>query len=104
MGRRNVSNVPAQSLVMLNDPFVIEQSKRWGDKIAKRSDFNEDQKITFMFESAIGRPPTPTQMEQIKKFLNRQEKLYGSKNHTDPRIWTDYGHMLFNMKEYIYLN
>ncbi len=29
MGRRNVSNVPAQALALLNDPLVISQAKLW---------------------------------------------------------------------------
>jgi hypothetical protein len=32
MGRRNVTNVPAQSLTMMNDPFVVEQSRVWAKK------------------------------------------------------------------------
>ena len=29
VGRRNVSNVPAQALILLNDPFVDEQALAW---------------------------------------------------------------------------
>src|SRR5213078_908984 len=29
IGRRNVSNVPAQALILMNDPFVVAQAKRW---------------------------------------------------------------------------
>jgi len=32
MGRRNVTNVPAQSLALMNDPFVAEQAARWARK------------------------------------------------------------------------
>ena len=32
MGRRNVSNVPAQALILLNDPFVIEQARLWAEQ------------------------------------------------------------------------
>jgi hypothetical protein len=28
-GKRAQSNVPAQSLILMNDPFVIEQAKAW---------------------------------------------------------------------------
>ena len=30
IGRRSVSNVPAQALILMNDPFVVEQAKRVG--------------------------------------------------------------------------
>jgi hypothetical protein len=29
IGRRNVSNVPAQALILMNDPFIAEQSRVW---------------------------------------------------------------------------
>ena len=33
MGRRNVSNVPAQALTLMNDPFVIGQARLWADRV-----------------------------------------------------------------------
>ena len=32
VGRRNVSNVPAQALILLNDPFVHEQAAVWAER------------------------------------------------------------------------
>ena len=29
MGRRNTSNVPAQALILMYDPFVIDQAEAW---------------------------------------------------------------------------
>ncbi len=34
VGHRNVSNVPAQALILLNDPFVIEQARHWAQTYA----------------------------------------------------------------------
>ena len=33
IGRRNISNVPAQALILMNDPFVSEQAKLWARQI-----------------------------------------------------------------------
>ena len=30
VGRRTVSNVPAQALILMNDPFVHQQAEAWG--------------------------------------------------------------------------
>ena len=32
VGRRNVSNVPAQALILMNDPFVAEQAEKWANR------------------------------------------------------------------------
>ena len=36
MGRRNVSNVPAQALTLMNDPFVVQQARLWADRVLRR--------------------------------------------------------------------
>ena len=33
IGRRSISNVPAQALTMLNNPLVIQQSRRWAERL-----------------------------------------------------------------------
>ena len=30
-GRRHTTNVPAQALALMNDPFVVDQAGRWAD-------------------------------------------------------------------------
>src|SRR5712671_2463631 len=38
MGRRNVSNVPAQALILMNDPFIVEQAKTWSQRTPANTD------------------------------------------------------------------
>ena len=33
IGRRNVSNVPAQALILMNDPFVVGQTELWAKRL-----------------------------------------------------------------------
>ena len=40
MGRRNVSNVPAQALILMNDPFVVEQAKLWSQRMSANTKRN----------------------------------------------------------------
>src|SRR5205085_11779883 len=37
-GRRDVTNVPAQALALLNDPFVLAQADLWAAKLIARLD------------------------------------------------------------------
>jgi len=36
-GRRSQSNVPAQALALMNDPFVIEQAAKWAERVRGES-------------------------------------------------------------------
>ncbi|HEX7899494.1 MAG TPA: DUF1549 and DUF1553 domain-containing protein, partial [Planctomycetota bacterium] len=81
MGRRNVSNVPAQALVMRNHPFVHEQAAIW----AKR-----DPAVPEMFRAAFHRAPTPGELAAAEEFLKTGTKA-------------DLAHALFQAKEFIFI-
>ena len=101
-GRRNVTNVPAQSLTLLNDPFVQDQASRWAQSI-DREDF--DQAVKEIYLSAFSRIPTSAEIENAKQFFIDQKEIYLHEGETpsDDTLWTDFCHSVFNMKEFIYL-
>lgn len=65
VGRRDVTNVPAQSLTMLNSEFVIGLSEKWAGAVAGEP----VTRIRTMFETALGRPPTASELEAAKTFV-----------------------------------
>ncbi len=102
MGRRSVSNVPAQSLILMNDPFVVDQAKRWAERL--QTEFaTTDDRLDVMFQQAMACPPTQHQLERSKAFLESQAAMYGT-TADDLRVWTDLCHTVMNMKAFIYLN
>jgi hypothetical protein len=110
MGRRNVSNVPAQALVLLNDPLVAELSGKWGERcvqsIAASQTPSESvtiaDRVTWMYVSGFGRTPTKQEMDVAFAFLTSQAKK--QKITTDaPELWASFAHALVNTKEFIFL-
>src|SRR5207248_3696797 len=55
IGRRSVSNVPAQALTLLNNPFVLEQAKLWAQRALADQDRPAHDRIARLYESAFGR-------------------------------------------------
>jgi hypothetical protein len=101
IGKRSVSNVPAQALTLMNNPFVLEQAKVWGKRVLADKGLSVEQRIAKMFETALARPPTAQERADIAAFVAEQARLYGTVD--DPRVWADVGHVLFNVKEFIFL-
>src|SRR5439155_2298550 len=56
MGRRSVSNVPAQALTMMNNPFVKEQAELWAKRALADKGLTTAQRIDALYLSAFGRP------------------------------------------------
>jgi hypothetical protein len=70
VGRRDVTNVPAQSLTLLNDPFLIEQAQHWADRIlAATPGASEAGRLRAFFESGLNRPPTDLELAGTGDFL-----------------------------------
>lgn len=99
-GRRSKSNVPAQALTMMNDPFVIGQAKIIADNLLALPDRMTNQKIALMVERVHGVVPNDQQIQKLHDFLDAQAKAYGKE---DSRAWADLAHALLNMKAFYFL-
>lgn len=70
VGRRDVTNVPAQSLTLLNDPFLIDQAGHWAMRMLEATKgVDEGARISALFESALNRPPGKAELAGAKDFL-----------------------------------
>ncbi len=101
MGRRNVSNVPAQSLILMNDPVVVEQAKRWAERVLKQGS-NVEANIVWMYESAFARQPTEREKQMAMEFLGVLPAESNAGAITVER-WGHFAHVLMNTKEFIFL-
>jgi cytochrome c553 len=107
MGRRSVSNVPAQALILMNDPFVVQQAELWAKRvIADKALATPEQRIERMYQSAFSRPPSDDERLAAIEFLQTQATelgVAGEKWRDDSRVWADLAHVLVNVKEFIYV-
>ncbi|MBY0527502.1 MAG: PSD1 and planctomycete cytochrome C domain-containing protein [Gemmataceae bacterium] len=102
IGRRSVSNVPAQALALMNNPFVVQQADTWAKRVLAEPNLAPKQRVTRMYEMAFGRPPSEAELNDTLEFLEEQGKQYGKGN--EAKAWSDLGHVLFNVKEFIFVN
>jgi hypothetical protein len=92
VGRRQVSNVPAQALILMNDPFVHQQAEVWAKRVLA-SPGTTDERVRGMYLCAFGRPPTDAEVSACRAFVDGK----------DAKAWADLAHTLFNVKEFIFV-
>ncbi len=98
LGRRDATNVPAQSLTFLNDPFIIESAQSWSRRLdAQQSDA---LKIDTLFIQALGRPATPSEQQACSRYLADLAKTHAG---NQPAVWQDLAQSIFNLKEFLYI-
>jgi hypothetical protein len=114
VGRRTVSNVPAQALILMNDPFVQQQADLWARRTLARPG-GERERITLMYQSAFARAPTEDELTACRDFLHGRGRKTSPERQRggapslalgagpDGEAWADLAHVLFNAKEFIFL-
>ncbi|QDT14476.1 PSD1 and planctomycete cytochrome C domain-containing protein [Alienimonas californiensis] len=101
MGRRNVSNVPAQALILLNDPFVAEQAQGWAERALAAAP-SPRERVEWLYRTAFARPPAEREFAVAAAFLQEQAQTRGVPPEDDA-LWADLAHALINTKEFIFL-
>lgn len=103
IGRRNRSNVPAQALTLMNDPFVHEQALTWARTLlAETPEADRPARVARLFRQALSRPPSAREHALCETFLIEQAKLR-EVGPQDERVWADLTHVIFNMKDFVFL-
>ncbi len=105
-GKRDATNVPAQSLALLNDPFVIDQSAKWAKALVAEGR-SRDERIGGMFVKVLGRAATAEDLASAREFLGElaaEHSIPPGEVEKNERVWQDFAQSLFCLKEFIYVD
>ena len=100
-GRRDVTNVPAQALILLNHPLVKEMARRWGKRLLSDGSETPRQRIGRMFIQAYCRSATDQELHLWTNALESFSQHEYVMN--DQMAWTEVAHAFFNTKEFIHI-
>jgi hypothetical protein len=99
-GRRDVTNVPAQALILLNDPFVVQSAQLWAEQLLQDGSPTPADRVRSMFVRALGRTPDDDELvrwtEAVAGLLQSADVL------SDRDAWAELAHAMFNTKEFVY--
>ena len=101
-GRRNITNVPAQSLVMMNDPFMREQATVWAERLLSETPgASAEQRMDWLFETSLTRLPTTEEKQLMLESLGEIQTTHAGE--PEKVGWQEICHALLNTNDFIYL-
>jgi len=91
-GQRDVTNVPGQSLALMNSPFVVEQAARGAGQFE-----NSRAGVEALYRRALGRAPTAVEVDRARSFVAETgaEEAAGGMARLMQAV--------FNFKEFLYV-
>ena len=101
IGRRTVSNVPAQALALMNNPFILQQAELWAKRVLSEPATTPNERISKLYEAAFGRLPTLSESSGALAFVQSQPGAPGTPE--ELKQWSDLCHVLINVKEFIFV-
>ena len=73
--RRQTSAVATQSLAMMNDVFVLEQTELFAKRVRQSVDNSAQEQIELIYRMALGRRPLPVEQQWCRQFLDKQTAI-----------------------------
>lgn len=89
---RTPTTVPTQALILMNSPFVVDQSRHFADRVIREAGADPSRRIDLAFRLATGRAPTATQRGEVGKYLE------------GPGDFAGLCRMLYNSNAFLYLD
>lgn len=105
IGMRGSSTVPAQALILMNNPFVVGQADLWGGRVLASAARTDAERVESMYVSAFGRPPSAAESRAALEFVG--SRIHAAQGDSSPEsaqaAWASLAHALFNVAEFIYV-
>jgi hypothetical protein len=103
--RRNTTTVPTQALTLLNNEFVLLQSRHFAERVARAAGDSPPQQIRAAYRLALSREPAAREMEDNLGFLQKQRAYHAGLQSSDPALaaLTDLCNVILNLNEFLYV-
>lgn len=105
---RTKSLVPTQPLVLMNDEFVLEQSRYFAERVIHEVGQDRKSQIERALFIALGKKPDTQRVSEGESFVDQQTKLLlhdgHSKAQAQRQALADFCQVLMNLSEFVYVD
>jgi hypothetical protein len=106
-GKRPVTNVPAQALLLMNSPFVMQSARQTASRIFAGKPETDRELVEAAYRLVLSRVPSDTEAERAAEFLSqaqREAPPLAEGNEPRQRALRQLIHVLFASTEFRILN
>ena len=102
---RQPTTTPTQALYLMNSPFVHEQAKGFANRISTQSG-DDPAKATWAFETAHGRVPEESVINDSVAFVSAYRKKFAGENDEEKDIaaWSALARVLFTSNAFLFVD
>ena len=76
-GKRNVSTLSTQALLLMNSPFVADQARLAAQRLLADETIDNNARLNLLYHRALGRQPTAEEAEIAQSFLASDDDIDG---------------------------
>lgn len=87
-GRRDSSTLATQSLYLLNNDFLVRQSRHFASRVQKAAS-DESARIQFAYQQALGRAAGESEIQRAHDFLREADSMLISTNNDENKRLSD---------------
>jgi hypothetical protein len=107
VGKRDVTTVPTQALFLMNNPFVLNQSTEFAQRLLKQPGLDPKAQIDLAYRLALGRAPSDHERLDAAKYIFDFRKSFeaaNQKGNANFAGWSSFCQALFECGMFRYVD
>ena len=103
---RSTSTVSPQALALMNNEFVLEQSRFLAERVTAEAGADTAKQINRTFQITLNRKPSPKELEWATNFIKTQTEGYEKRKaeNAPSSALRDFCHAVINLNEFLYVD
>ena len=104
--KRTLSTVAPQALMLMNNDFVIDESRAMAGRFHRLARGRLDTQLGLAWETALGLVPSDDELAQSRAFVEKQAALFKNQKEKQPDLaaLANYCQALFSSNAFIYVD
>jgi hypothetical protein len=106
VGKRDVTIVPTQALLLMNNPFVLSQAQAIAKRILDGPEKDQAARIGLAFRLVLGRAPSEAEQAAVAKYLKEYRDAvsrFSKQGNPQTAAWSSLCQTLLQSGEFRYL-